>query len=152
MGRVLAIDTGLSTTVEGVSALISGLMQDKFGLNAKQVSALFGMLAFIFFFMWAGYAMVASKDLFRVKNCDDDEDRSSTSLTCVDFIRVPGKKPSWNIETDSTLSLEELSVQYDVDRSTSSRGYDSNASNTSLTIEEEEMIQSFKTSPNWRGK
>ncbi len=36
MGRVLSIDTSFSTLVDGASASIGGMTQDKFGLNASQ--------------------------------------------------------------------------------------------------------------------
>ncbi len=127
MGRVLALDTGFSTTVEGVSALISGWMQDHFELNAGQVSFIFGVWAFVFFFMWAGYAVVASRDLFDVKDCNDDDEDSSTSLTCVD-LSTQGEKQDWNIETDSAISLGELSGHVGVIESTSLGDLDSNAS------------------------
>ena len=126
LGRVIAIDTGFSTTAEGISALIAGVLQDYIGLSARQVSAVFGGLAYVFFVIWTIYGFVASKDLF---------ERKDYALSSMDFESSENKR--WSTASTLTESSEEF-----VDYGTYMSFVDfKSVTNTSLILENGDVCE-----------
>ena len=60
LGRVLSVDYGLALASESFSAVIAGVLQDKYGLNANQVSAVFAILGLMAFGIWFSYHVLWS--------------------------------------------------------------------------------------------
>ena len=65
LGRVTAIEYGLALASEAFSATISGLLQDDFGLSARQVSSIMGVVGLCFFAMWLCYRIFGSAALLQ---------------------------------------------------------------------------------------
>jgi hypothetical protein len=55
MGRVLAVDYALGLSTEAFSALVSGILQDKGGLSAEQVSIIMSAIGAAVFCAWSFY-------------------------------------------------------------------------------------------------
>jgi hypothetical protein len=55
LGRVLSVDYGLALASESLSAVLAGVLQDNYGLNANQVSAIFAIVGFMVFGIWLLY-------------------------------------------------------------------------------------------------
>lgn len=64
LGRVVAVDFGLALTSEAFSAMAAGILQDNFDFTPREVSALMGILAIVFFFLWLYYRIFKCQKVF----------------------------------------------------------------------------------------
>jgi hypothetical protein len=65
LGRVTAIDFGFGLAAEALSAIVTGLLLDKFGYTPDHVAFLMGYLALLFFASWSCYCVFGSSSALR---------------------------------------------------------------------------------------
>ncbi len=61
LGRVMAVDYGLALTGESLSAMLVGILQDKWGMSAMEVCLYMGYIAMFLFILWFVYRLSGPK-------------------------------------------------------------------------------------------
>jgi hypothetical protein len=78
LGRVASIDYSAALLTEGLSAVLAGLLQDRYSLSAEEVSLLQGVACTVLLFVWCAYHFNGGG---AASYYEDDKEETSTAAS-----------------------------------------------------------------------